>query len=184
MIFHPCCRTRKRSSWMGTAIESGSRRIIRWNSKSWGGHAKLEEGSLRPMFVRISRHLWQILEGGRYPSTDISDIVEWDPSEYNTVADHSANIALDKEEEWFDDHLEKLRLAQEQGANTRLCFDGARRGSGAGAGRLAIFAYWQGDSQLLYKAGRPVGYLSPSSVAESIAFEWGLEEFWRLWRRA
>ena len=125
-----------------------------------------------------------MLEEGWYPRTDISDTVEWDPREYNTVADHSANIALDKGEEWFDDHMEMWCLAKEQGANIRLCFDGARRGSGAGAGGLAIFAYWEGDRQLLYRAGRAVGYSSWSFWAESMALEWGLEAFQRLWRRA
>ena len=32
--------------------------------------------------------------------TNISDLVQWDAREYNTYADHAANVALDKGVDW------------------------------------------------------------------------------------
>ena len=114
-----------------------------------GGHARLDDESLRPLFIRIARHLWELLEEGWRPRTDISDMIEWDPREFKTVADHCANVALDLNDEWADDRDVALKATKEQGTNIRLCIDGARRGDGSGSCGLAIYAYRKAEYQLL-----------------------------------
>ena len=86
--------------------------------------------------------------------------------------------------EWADDRLEVWRSVKEQGANIRLCIDGARHGSGVGAGGIAILAHQRGERYLLDRAGRPVGILKSAFLAEALALEWGLEQFRKLWKRA
>ena len=145
------------------------------------GHAKLEIEEYRPLFVRTSRLVMQMIESGWSPRTDIADMVEWDGRELNTVADHAANMALDIGEEWVRRDTEAIREAKCSQANFRLCFDGARRGNAEASGGLAVFAYYpSGRRVLLLRAGKPFGPLGSAFLAEALALEWCLSVFRKL----
>ena len=154
----------------------------RWDSASgriWmllGGRAKLNDESLRPLFVRIARSIHIFLDKGLRPRQDVADFIEWDPRELNAVADHCANVALDMEGDWADSNEETLKYVLRQGANLKVSFDGARRGSGRASAGLAIYVYIPGRARtLVHRARRCLGILSSSFLAEAIALEWALD---------
>ena len=146
-----------------------------------GGRAKLQDESERPLFVRIARVLWDLMNEGWAPRQDVSDFIEWDLRDKNSVADHCANVALDARREWavWDDEV--LASIQTEAVNIRLCVDGALRGTGEAAAGIAIYAYpHTGDRILLHRAGRLLGKLSSAFLAEAMALELGLEAFRKL----
>ena len=146
-------------------------------SNVFAGRSKLKETDLRPVCIRVGRRLHSLYTADRKPRTDIVDFIEWDPREYNTFADHAANMALDICEEW--ERLEEEATNDIEGSNVnyRLCFDGALRRNGQASAGLALFTYRQGRRVLLYRAGKPLGELSSSFAAELIALEWSLQMF-------
>ena len=131
---------------------------------------------MRPLCVRVARHLKRLFQSGFRPRTDTSSYVEWDPREMNALADSAANQALDERQDRKFVHQETMVRALAGEANFRLCFDGARRGDGRAAAGLALIAYYSnGDRDLLLRAGKLLGVLGSAFMAESLAFEWSLE---------
>ena len=71
------------------------------------------------------------------------------------------------------DNISKAMSAQ---TNYRLCFDGARRGSGSASAGMALIAYYSnGERELLCRAGKILGTLPSAFLAEALAMEWALE---------
>jgi hypothetical protein len=105
------------------------------------------------------------------------DFIEWDPREYNTFADHAANMALDILEEWGKPEEEAINEIAGRDVNYRLCVDGTLRRNGHASAGMALFAYLHGRRFLLWRAGKPLGKLQSSFAAELLALEWSLEVF-------
>ena len=170
----------KESSWDGFANRIWIQTDNLGIEQILAGRAKLELPELRPLFIRVARILWEMLLAGWKPRTDISDIVEWDRREFNTIADHAANMALDLGQEWVRKDPEAIHEAKRcyGHVNFRICFDGARRGNAEASGGLAVFAYYPtGRRDLLLRAGKPFGKLPSAFMAESLAMEWCLQTF-------
>ena len=110
--------------------------------------------------------------------TNISDLVQWDAREYNTYADHAANVALDKGVDWKQIDEEALKEAKASNASYRLSVDGALRGSRRASGGMALFAYYpSGRRVLILRAGVILGELRSAFLAEALSLEWCLKEF-------
>ena len=110
--------------------------------------------------------------------TETADLIIWDPRQYNSYADHVANVALDLKSDWEESDEESWREARARKANIRLCCDGARRGCGQSAAGMVILAYYLGArKEVLLRSGKLLGNLSSAFLAEMLALEWSLEVF-------
>lgn len=144
----------------------------------FAGRSTLMNDSLRPVGVRISRSMLRFVRRGRKPRTETSDLIEWDPREMNTIADHAANQAIDQGCDWDRHYQEGIQECMRKPVNFRVCVDGALRGDGAAGAGMAVFAYHiDGARSMLYMAGRPLGRLKSAFVAEAMAMEWCLDKF-------
>jgi hypothetical protein len=100
--------------------------------------------------------------------------VEWDRREFNSLADHAANVTLDMGADWQQDG--SMKAIPKPRCNLRLCVDGARRGSSEAAAGLALIAYLpDGTEVIALRAGKRLGQLKSAFVSEMLALEWGLE---------
>ena len=139
------------------------------------GQSFLQEATLRPACTRIARTLFSLCELGWKPRMDTLSFIEWDPREYNAIADHAANVALDMQQDWERADEIEMNRAKCANANLHLCVDGARRGNATSSAGVALFAsYPDGAHVLLYRSGRFLGYLSSAFAAEILALECGL----------
>ena len=119
-----------------------------------------------------------MLEQWWRPRLDITDFIEWDRHTYNTIADHCANIALDRACDLHVLNGAALQAARASKLNLRLCADGALRGTGQAAAGMCLLAYEEsGREVLLYRAGKVLGELSSAFVSEMLAMEWCLDMF-------
>ena len=143
----------------------------------FAGLSVLESPSLRPPCVRVARLLKSMANGGFKPRRDISDFIEWDPRELNSVADFAANMALNLGRDWEKRDPIAIADAKASNAHFRLCSDGALRGSGKGSAGIAFYAYKDGAKTLLLVAGKVLGELQSAFVAELLAMEWCLNSF-------
>ena len=150
----------------------------------FAGRSLLESDFLRPVCIRIGRNLHSLLEKSWRPRLDVSNFIEWDGRQYNSIADHCANIALDKGSDWHVLDDESLNAAGACKLNLRLCADGALRGTGQAAAGMCLLAYGEdGVEMLLYRAGKVLGELSSAFVSEILAMEWCLDVFFVLMNR-
>ena len=118
---------------------------------------------------------------GYMPRVNARPLVEWDPREYNGLADNAANLALDRGEDWTFVSAERVLQAKSEPVNYRLCFDGAKRGTGSSAAGVALLAYYfDGRRDLLFRGGKLLGKLDSAMVAECLALEWSLDLFKRV----
>ena len=146
----------------------------------FNGSSLLCGDGLRPPCVRIARLLSKLLQAGCLPRKDTTAIIEWDPREFNGVADHAANCALDMRSAW-ELRADRMRhRLVDPHVNYRICVDGARRGGGHASGGMLVLAYTgRGDPEYLYRAGVGFGCLDSAFSAEVLAMEWALEEFFK-----
>ena len=109
------------------------------------------------------------------PRLDSSHFIEWDPREYNSLADHAANMALDLDQDWSRHEMEAITGLNPDSCNFRLSVDGAKRGDGSSSGGLAITAFLKyGTEILICRAGCKFGMLRSAFEAELLALEWGI----------
>ena len=144
------------------------------------GRAWLTQPELRPLFVRISRALLYLYAHGLRPLHDAADMVIWAPREFNAVADHAVNCALDEGCSFSRCDNTALAQALLAGANLRLSVDGGRRSATQAAIGIALFAATPTDSgvatyRLLARSGKLLGNVSSAFLSEAIALEWGLQ---------
>ena len=109
-----------------------------------------------------------------------ADLVIWTPREYNTVADHAANCAMDLETSWSRSDNTLLAQALLSGSSLRLSVDGGRRSATHAAIGLALFAVDVENGgvakyTLLARRGKILTSVSSSFLAEAVALEWGLQ---------
>ena len=90
-------------------------------------------------------------------------------------------MALDGKGPWSTTDARNLARALTEGANFRVCVDGARRGSGDSAAGVAIVAYYRdGSHAVVHRGGKLLGSLPSAFMAEALALEWELETFARM----
>jgi hypothetical protein len=146
----------------------------------FSGLSKLHNQYMEPLAIRVSRRLLDLLYRGWRPRMDTQPSIEWDRREFNSLADHSANVALDTQADWNvtpDKALLERMLASED-AHIRICSDGARRGDSTSAVGLAFISYdREGHQTVLLRAGKLIGDLESAFTAEMIALEWCLDTF-------
>ena len=132
----------------------------------------------RPLFVRLARKMLTLNQLSFLPRTQISPYIEWDPREFNSLADDAANKTLDQGSDWKYVHSDVLFRARSNVTNIRMCFDGARRGTGEAAAGVAAIAYFpSGERELIFRAGRVLGILNSAFLAEALAAEFCFELF-------
>ena len=109
------------------------------------GRAWLEPQDHAPLFRKIVRKLLRLHSLQVKPLTDQSDLVLWSPREFNTIADHAANAAMDERRDWevFDEG--HIATALQGNCNLRLCVDGGRRSAAEGALGFALYSADLGD---------------------------------------
>ena len=96
------------------------------------------------------------------------------------MADHAANVALDRRGDWEWLNQVALQEALADNANLRLCVDGARRGNGESSAGIALLAYFSdGRQELLHRSGKILGELHSAFAAEMLALDWGLQVLMR-----
>ena len=62
--------------------------------------------------------------------------------------------------------------------NYRICFEGAKRGSQEASVGMTVIAYYDsGERDLLLRAGKLLGKLDSSFLAEALALEWSPTKF-------
>ena len=149
----------------------------------FGGRSALGNLYFRPLYIWILRRLFGLLSQGRKPIADIADLVIWDRREFNTYADHAANVTLDLQRDWERINQDAIREAMVNNVNYQLCIDGARRGNGKNAVGIIVFAYMNhAVRKILLRGGFNVGQLGSSSLVDAFALEQGLQIFDRLMR--
>ena len=94
---------------------------------------------MQPICIRIARKLQRLLLDGWRPRLDTEAFIEWDPRNFNAVADHAANAALDFGADW--DELEMGDVNLTTSKCWRLSVDGAHRADGTAAAGIAIYSY-------------------------------------------
>ena len=144
------------------------------------GRAVLSSPELRPVFVRICRHIHEIHRMRWRPMQDCFDLVMWAPREYNTVADHCCNVSMDLKKSWTVSDNAELADALLNDQCLRLCVDGGRRSSSEGALGLALFSVTGMEvapvtHTLLARKGQLLSSVASAFEAEAIALEWALQ---------
>ena len=66
------------------------------------GRSALSDDSYRPVFIKMIRCIALAVRLGWKPLRDECDFFRWVPREFNTIADHLANIALDTRANWSE----------------------------------------------------------------------------------
>ena len=84
------------------------------------GKSFLDAGPLRPVFIRIARGLLSFLRAGFRPRLETTFFVEWEPREFNAVADHAANVTLDEGKNWTVENTDAMQLVWRLPHNLRL----------------------------------------------------------------
>ena len=117
---------------MDSAWQSGERRIwIQTDCSSIAelinGRSVLDDDVHKPVLVRCVRMVYKLACAGWRALSDNSDMLVWTRREFNAVADHSANFAMDSASNWQFVCDAALTAAMQQRKPLRLCFDGARR---------------------------------------------------------
>ena len=111
---------------------------------------------------------------------DRQDLIVWSPREFNAVADHAVNAALDSSSTWTRCDNELLADALIDGRSLRLCLDGGRRSQSQAAVGLALYAVecdegGIAECKLLVRRGMVLGSIASAFLAEAVALEWGLQ---------
>jgi hypothetical protein len=124
--------------------------------------------------VRIGRVMRRLITAGYRPRQDIVPFIEWDPREFNSLADHAANCALDLNDSWSRwDHNPGTVVDK---SKIRLCVDGALRGDGrASAGMAVLFCGGDAQWRCIYRAGTTLGQMSSAFAAEVLSMDWALD---------
>ncbi len=143
-------------------------------ARAFAGQSALQGDFLRPPCIRIAHMLQHLLALGFRPRRDIAEFIEWDPREYNGVADHAANCALDVATAWELGETSEIEMSSNP--RIRLCVDGARRGNGQASGGMAVLAHAaDGSKTYVQRGGVVFGCLDSAFSAEVLAMEWALE---------
>ena len=149
----------------------------------FSGLSKLHAADLEPLCIRVGRKLMKLLDLGWRPRTDTQPFIEWDRRCFNSLADHSANVALDSRQDWNwaeDENLVSSHLTSAN-AHIRICSDGACRGQGNSAAGFALVCYGsKGERRVLRRSGKQIGRLGSAFLAEPISLEWWLDTFLEL----
>ena len=133
------------------------------------GCAVLKEEEYRPAFIRILRNLAKLVELGWSPRQSHAAMVVWHPRQYNNVADHFANHALEQQKAWKD-------VVKLQGhGRLKLCSDGGYTGT-CGAAAYALFSMSDEKAELLATGGCYLQTCKSAFEAEVIGLDIALRD--------
>ena len=140
------------------------------------GRAQLQGDATRPLFVRMGRAVAGLYKRGVRPSSDHEPLIQWRPREFNSVADHLANMALDS----AGPYISRAEADVGDRPNIQLHTDGGVR-AGQGAIGWVVFAVEaQDDGQPNFRrlacGSHHLGPWTSPFQAEAIALETGLQE--------
>jgi hypothetical protein len=151
------------------------------------GNAVLQADHTEAVFRRITKKFEELMEAQWFPRRDIDPYIVWAPREYNTVADHFANVAMDSMTMTL--HWDETRMEKHLSTNGsfKLCVDGGLRMCPSDSSRnvagfgCALYAAIQ--SQLegwtytpVFMAAMPVTEIRSAFQCEVMALEWSLNE--------
>jgi hypothetical protein len=144
------------------------------------GRAVLEPQEHAAVFRRIVRNIVRLHTMQVCSLTDLTDFVVWSPREFNTVADHSANAAMDQHQDFVVEHTCQIQAALKNKSNLRLCVDGGRRSEFEGALGFALYSASIDESgtysyTVLARQEKQLHRISSAFVAEAMALDWSLE---------
>ena len=119
------------------------------------------------------------------PRRNIDDYVNWAPRAYNTVPDHMANAAMDRESAWEHWHTGMLRAHLAGNGSLKLCVDGGlRRFPGPSSTGLAAMglALYMVQEHVIAKptftlaglAAQPLENASSAFETKILTLEWAL----------
>ena len=107
-----------------------------------GGRAVLQAPHLELLFRRMCDSLLFLCASDWKPKQDVEDIVIWSPRQYNIVADHLVNAAMDNNCDWDWEDAEAIQQCLNGSSCPRVCVDsGYRRPSDMAAIGVAVFTY-------------------------------------------
>ena len=139
------------------------------------GHTKLTNNSLAPVFQRIARRLFSMLDRGWGLSTCGADPVIWRRRDFNQIADYLVNHTMDMQHSWFQRCTPPIESFGVSGCNLIIHFDGGTRAGNCSASAWYIEArvLHQGVFILfpLVMGGTYVEEPISSFLAESLAFD-------------
>ena len=64
------------------------------------GHPPLEAPEMAPLFERVTKGFFRLIETGWIPGDGILDLVTWHKREYNKMADFIINYTMDSAADW------------------------------------------------------------------------------------
>eukprot|EP00973_Karenia_brevis_P023709 3267625-Karenia_brevis.AAC.1 len=148
------------------------------------GQAVLDDDSLRPMFVRMARGFARLIDAGWATRSPAAGFVEWAPRKYNVVADHIANVTMDRGQDWQLIRPQSLRESVEAGCNILVCSDGGKRETAASAAWIAYACSLTTSSeyrfQILGQKGSYLQSCTSAFLAEALALEDAINSICRL----
>ena len=137
------------------------------------GQTSLANPSLEPVFGRITRNLFAMLDRGWKPSRDIDDAIVWQPREFNKMADFLVNYTMDERKSWAKVFPERADVSPE--ANFLVHADGGTREGRCSAAAWCIEAvHVRGQTQarsVVLIAGTFISDPVSSFLAETIALD-------------
>ena len=149
------------------------------------GDAVLQAPHLEPLFQRTSDTVLRLCEHGWRPRRDTDDLIIWAPREYNVVADHLANAAMDCGSGWYWEDAQGITDALKQAPQFKVCVDGGlRRSSGDAAMAVAIFIVRQGAYIPVLYSAQPLKNLHSAFQAEAHSLELALTILSQLFSRS
>ena len=148
------------------------------------GEAALTAHRLEPIFRRLVNKCYCFYSNGWLPRRNIDNFIIWARREYNTVADHYANAAMDNNCGW--EWRDCSRVSET--ASFKICVDGGLRGSSLDTIRpasmgCAIYVAAQSEQSTdaqyypVCFAAQPLHDTRSAFQAEAMAIEWCLSVF-------
>ena len=148
------------------------------------GDAQLKGTHLEPVFRRCTKSMVRLFANGWYPRRDIDNLIHWYKREYNPVADHLVNAAMDSNSDWQWQDDSQLSVT----GSYKICVDGGLRGvpgqhmrpSALGCAVFRILPQSNDPCPKfipVFLAACLVESVSSAFQAETMALEWSLSLF-------
>ena len=143
----------------------------------FSGGSPLHDDAYRPVMLRVSRLMANLIRWGWLPRTNATAFVEWRPREWNKGADFLCNFVMDHGMPIHS--VDELAIGNglAHGCNLQIHSDGGRRLGESSACAWTLYGYtydvvdktWRKD--LWGKVGMPLPEELTSFAAEAIALE-------------
>ena len=138
----------------------------------------MQAPELEMVFRQMVKHLHHLSSSGWRPRRDIDNFVIWSPRQYNVVADHLVNAALDMQSDFWQHDDTSMRESLRCNEAFRVCVDGGvrRNGDRTGQRRSALggaFLFVKADFQMVraVTAAQLVDDVTSAFQAEVLALD-------------